>query len=816
MPPCNSSARKTRSQDAKASPSTPSTIKIKVPAPGSTRRPSTPAPSPVAQRQSTPALPRLSSLPKFSELDYKKPFHKPSPESFAWPANLVLNSLAYHEYGSFKMDKTTAKSFYVLMHPAIGHLVPLIRRPAHVEAQTPAVLRELLTKALPVFELFFQHQQRFDRSQLLGGVVHRLCDLAAPLGGSLPSRIRALLLPERFTKIGIIPLNFDLPLHGLKPSTDLFIETYPYTADERAAIAPFCVEPFVRIFTLLRFPQAVNEDTEARFLPHIACAMESFTLWVNGRPKDAPLAPIQQRLCFSLRKCIENLTQDRQTKRWLKVIPEGGKVPFPTNGYSLSRTVYPPRPAGYEGPSNVHPMFEGEPDGCCLNAEDLLETDPYVPPIATLPDSSPSAGPSKEKHATEKQTPTRYARKSRSFSEIPLNLSVPVSAPATPTPASAPATPVSAVKPALFSSPPEKLFSSGSEDEAFPFKATVEETEGQEDIVPGSPLDNDVEMPAFDEELNIPSPPTPTPKGKEAIKFGPPKRKRVEDGDQNVDPPRSNASAGGNATAPKVTPVSSPERPSKRPRQTLEVVIQRDPALHAHAVRSSTAALDSEPNSSPSPSPSPSPGPRTRARTKIASNKTLKGSKQKKKRSSKRRSTSPGFDANFPPPVRPHRGEQKGKQTTKTAREPPPNSYTNLVDAIRRGMSSLLELPCLSCICFNKECRARTTGQRCESCKYSMCSHTLTAEDIHKRVQALSEYTVFSNNNLMSAMQTVKRESEDLLLLQAQVSQQAARLRAASNYFAMLIRAMIQFYGRDNFAFLWKVPDRYREFFMNF
>jgi hypothetical protein len=57
-------------------------------------------------------------------------------------------------------------------------------------------------------------------------------------------------------------------------------------------------------------------------------------------------------------------------------------VPFPTNGYSLSRTVYPPRPAGYVGPSNVHPMFEGEPDGCCFNAEDLLETDPYVPPVS--------------------------------------------------------------------------------------------------------------------------------------------------------------------------------------------------------------------------------------------------------------------------------------------------------------------------------------------------------------------------------------------------------------------------------------------------
>ncbi|KAJ7727566.1 hypothetical protein B0H16DRAFT_1470838 [Mycena metata] len=202
MPPRNSSTRKTRSQDAKASPSTPSTIKIKVPAPGSTRRPSTPALSPVAQRQSTPTLPCLSSLPKFTEADYKKPFHKPNPESSAWPANLVLNSLTYHEFESFKMDKAPAKSFYVLMHPAIGHLVPLIRRPAYIEVQTPAVLRELLTKALPIFmrELFFQHHQRFDKSQLLGGVVHRLCELAAPLGGSLVLRMCTLLLPEHFKK----------------------------------------------------------------------------------------------------------------------------------------------------------------------------------------------------------------------------------------------------------------------------------------------------------------------------------------------------------------------------------------------------------------------------------------------------------------------------------------------------------------------------------------------------------------------------------------------------------------------------------------
>lgn len=65
-------------------------------------------------------------------------------------------------------------------------------------------------------------------------------------------------------------------------------------------------------------------------------------------------------------------------------------------------------------------------------------------------------------------------------------------------------------------------------------------------------------------------------------------------------------------------------------------------------------------------------------------------------------------------------------------------------------------------------------------------------------------------------MQNLKRESEELLLLQALVTRQTARLRAASNYFALIIRAMIQFYGRDNFAFLWDVPTEHRELFLNF
>jgi hypothetical protein len=161
MPPRNSSTRKTRSQDAKASPSTSSTIKIKVPAPGSTRRPSTPAPSPVAQRQSTPALdpasrfssaglPVLSTLPKLGLDDYEQPFY-PGLKNHPWPSDLIFDTVELQEAAPFAMDKATAKSFYFLLHPAIGHLVPFIRRQIHVEANSKAVQRALFSKALPIF-----------------------------------------------------------------------------------------------------------------------------------------------------------------------------------------------------------------------------------------------------------------------------------------------------------------------------------------------------------------------------------------------------------------------------------------------------------------------------------------------------------------------------------------------------------------------------------------------------------------------------------------------------------------------------------------
>ncbi|KAJ7711657.1 hypothetical protein B0H16DRAFT_1480133 [Mycena metata] len=149
IPPRTSSTRKTRSQDAKASPSTPSTIKIKVPAPGSTRRPLTPAPNPAPHGQSTSALdstsrhssaglPSLSTFPKLELDDYEQPFY-PGLEKYPWPSDLIFDTVELQEAAPFTMDKKTAKSFYFLLHPAIGHLVPSIRRQIQVRANSQAV-----------------------------------------------------------------------------------------------------------------------------------------------------------------------------------------------------------------------------------------------------------------------------------------------------------------------------------------------------------------------------------------------------------------------------------------------------------------------------------------------------------------------------------------------------------------------------------------------------------------------------------------------------------------------------------------------------
>ncbi|KAJ7690615.1 hypothetical protein B0H16DRAFT_1486884 [Mycena metata] len=384
-------------------------------------------------------------------------------------------------------------------------------------------------------------------------------NLQVPLGGSLAPRVRSLLQPNGFEEPAKIPLNFDLPIYGATPPYRLHFEMYPYSAAERAAITPFCFQPFVRIFSILHNPFIVTPDREAALLPHVACAMEFFTNWIKNRPDGTRFPPMQQHLFVSLCRAIQGFTQDRRTAGWLKTIPGMARNPFQNRlpAWPGLRTLHDP----------------SVPRVCQTSTRCKLP--PYVPPIETLAplESSPPARCIKEEDAVEKTPPTRFNRKPRSFSEMRLSPPPVLSHPST----SAPQTPMpkAVVTPPLFHPPPEQLFSPGSNDKDSPYKASVDELQAEDNILPGSPIDNDIEMPAVDDELNIPLSPTLASKGKgkAASKTGPPKR--------------------GKSTAPKGAPVSSPERPSKWPRHTMEVVIPRDSALHTHAVRSSTVAADS-------------------------------------------------------------------------------------------------------------------------------------------------------------------------------------------------------------------------------
>jgi hypothetical protein len=215
---------------------------------------------------------------------------------------------------------------------------------------------------------------------------------------------------------------------------------------------------------------------------------------------------MQQRLFVSLRLAIQNLTQDRQTKRWLKTIPDVGKVRmfllkvlsrnplltcFSSRNPSQTRLSAWPGRRTAQGPSvlRVYPTSTRyttrNPASVALILNNSSSFRRLFPRCVLLPlpsifsrsefeqietlaplESSPPARPIKEKAAVEKTPPTRFSRKPRSFSETrPSSAPAPASVPTTPTPV--PATPVAETPatPALFLPPPEELFSSGSADE---------------------------------------------------------------------------------------------------------------------------------------------------------------------------------------------------------------------------------------------------------------------------------------------------------------------------------------------------------------
>ncbi|KAJ7124691.1 hypothetical protein C8R46DRAFT_81804 [Mycena filopes] len=214
------------------------------------------------------------------------------------------------------------------------------------------------------------------KSPLLGSFIHALCQVATELDKDLAAQLHKLLAPQSFPTVSPLPANFDLEgiscLRSTVPGAIIW-ETYPYTPEERVAIAPFCTRPFVLIFPLLRDPSRIKRDNAKYLLPPFEDAMAFLRSWLHQRPAFTPLEVIQQRLVVSMHQCIDAFSVVYNTTSWKRGLPNFDVEMFPRCAYSLVRTVYPPWPYGRFDFSNVRPMFRGEPRERDPTYDELLD-----------------------------------------------------------------------------------------------------------------------------------------------------------------------------------------------------------------------------------------------------------------------------------------------------------------------------------------------------------------------------------------------------------------------------------------------------------
>ncbi|KAF8191528.1 hypothetical protein K438DRAFT_1935346 [Mycena galopus ATCC 62051] len=212
----------------------------------------------------------------------------------------------------------------------------------------------------------------------------------------------------------------------------------------------------------------------------------------------------------------------------------------------------------------------------------------------------------------------------------------------------------------------------------------------------------------------------------------------------------------------------------------------------------------------------PSESPRKRSKPEAHENDTADNSSNRKAKEKAVPAEAPhkpkvddheketSVEPDFPPLRRFSRGEASNKRPAHSALPVPEFDHKKLRKAIEAG-STMVQMACLGCIAFNKECIPNKTGTKCHSCQHSMCSHSLPVDQIHDRIQMAAEITHFAN-------------SHAVLIAQAQAVANIApqRLRESSNFLAFTVRSMIAFYGLKNFARLWKILKPYRKMFMNF
>ncbi|KAJ7153604.1 hypothetical protein C8R46DRAFT_1227918 [Mycena filopes] len=793
------------------------------------------------------------------------PAHKFDARKPTMPNYVIFNSCAPEEMTQPEpMDPNTVHSFYWLVHPFVSDLVPFVRRAAHVEANSPEVIMELFARALPIFKHYFPKRFTTPKSWLFGCFLHALCRLADQLSDTLASRpgvlkfdptlapsVRQYLDPNRFAgSTPPPPINFDLP--GLScRRTDvnrvIHCETYPYTPEERVDIAPFCVRPFVTIFCLLRSPERITENNAACLYPPFIEAMDFMRKWFLAN-EDDDLPTIQARLMVSIHQCLDRFGKFFDMSRWRRIIPDFNVKPLSIGTYALSRTVYPPWPFGTEEASNVHPLWPGEPVDRDPNFYDFLRecqsrlreleqsqsaiAQPLHTPFPGRPPVVPStAGPSKAdpppSRATSQvqQSPARQKNAPRRFNRMGRNAGseAPVSAPVSrgpPTPDHVQNQP-SDQRP---SSPPpiETLSQPPSDDD--------EDVDMLRDGLHESSEDVPLELPIGDGgNAVVPEKPKSPPSPKRPLLAFEVVVPRVADvyGDrmqkQSAAPskvpsaPASVASEPAPAKTPTPGPLPSPQSASHSSSSTRSSVLPpaKSPPPAPRTLRSRPAAPPPvKPRSAKHTKVSRAAAKRAASRNDDESDD--EGAQPSRPKKKVKLSTE---RPKFPTRERKRRGESSNKPPAQTALEAPPLVYKDLVGAtarMERATTSSTLLHCFSCIAFNKNCQANAVGEKCASCTYAMCSHSLTTDQLHQRIQGFSEHTVFSNSNLVHAMQAVRNATHKLESLQFLVCQREQELLSASNYLSLVIRAMYRYYGRDNMAHLWSVPGALQEIFSNF
>ncbi|KAJ7145508.1 hypothetical protein C8R46DRAFT_1232128 [Mycena filopes] len=769
------------------------------------------------------------------------------------PDYVLFNSCSLEEMEPAPaMDPNTIHLFYWFIHPFVSDLVPFARRAAHVEANTPEVLLSLFRRALPFFEKYHEKGETTPKSPLLGRFVHTLCRLVDEataaaaerpdvlnFDASLAPTVHEFLKPHRFHAANPLPLNFDLPgISCRRSDANRFfnIETFPYSRPQRAEIAPFCVKPFLNVFCLLRAPQRITDQTAEYIFPPFLEAMDFLIDWLLKKGNN-DFSHFQARLLVAVHKCLDRFAKYQDVSRWKRQIPTFDVAPL-THFYSLARTTYPPWKYGTSKFSNVHPLWKGEPPERDPNYNDFItwcqlrmrevqqaatvidepidESFPGDPPAA-----SSAAGPSRAKAAPDRPlSPQSSPAAPRRFNRMGRNAGseAPVSAPVSrgpPTPTHVQTQP-SAQRP---SSPPrievlpqppsdedEELdmlgdgFRSPSEDVSLINADEIPEAISK---LPSTTLRRflaiEVVVPRAaevykDRMQKQPAAPSNAPSAPASAASVPASAKIPTPGPQPSPPqsPSRHSSADRTSVPP---PVKSPSPPQRKLRVRPPVVAPPAKSRSAkHTKRGTSAAKRAAPHAESDDEASQSSRPAKRVKL----------------------STAP---SGFPLRERKRRGESSNKLTARTALDPPPLRHTELLDAtsqMERATSSSTLLSCHSCICFNKRCKAKTTGEKCESCKYAMCSHSLTTDQLHKRIQGMSEHTVFSNSRLVHAMQSVRNATQKLDSLAFLVRQRQEELLSASNYLALIVRAMYRYYGRDNFEHLWSVPGALQQIFSNY